>query len=51
MTKLSKRKINKGLKSALTIYNKSDLNFMGNCPDSVNDRSEYVKLGRYAIYC
>lgn len=43
-----KQKI-KGLKSALTIYNKSDLNSTGNCPNSVNDRSEYVKSSRYVI--
>lgn len=43
-----KQKI-KGLKSALTIYNKSDLNSTGNYPNSVNDRSEYVKSSRYVI--
>ena len=43
-----KQKI-KGLKSALTIYNKSDLNCTGNCPNSINDRSEYVKSSRYVI--
>jgi len=43
-----KQKI-KGLKSALTIYNKSDLNSTENCPNSVNDRSEYVKSNRYDI--
>lgn len=43
-----KQKI-KGLKSALTIYNKSDLNSTGNCPNSVNDRSEFVKSSRYVI--
>jgi hypothetical protein len=43
-----KQKI-KGLKSALTIYNKSDLNSTGNCPNSINDRSEYVKSSRYII--
>ena len=43
-----KQKI-KGLKSALTIYNKSDLNSTENCPNSVNDRSEYVKSSRYDI--
>ena len=43
-----KQKI-KGLKSALTIYNKSELNSTGNCPNSVNDRSEYVKSRRYVI--
>lgn len=43
-----KQKI-KGLKSALTIYNKSDLNSTGNYPNSVNDRSEYVKSSRYII--
>ena len=43
-----KQKI-KGLKSALTIYNKSDLNSTGNYPNSVNDRSEYVKSSHYVI--
>jgi len=43
-----KQKI-KGLKSALTIYNKSDLNSTGNCLNSVNDRSEFVKSSRYVI--
>ena len=43
-----KQKI-KGLKSALTIYNKSDLNSTGNCPNSINDRSEYIKSSRYVI--
>ena len=43
-----KQKI-KGLKSALTIYNKSDLNSTGYYPNSVNDRSEYVKSSRYVI--
>ena len=43
-----KQKI-KGLKSALTIYNKSDLNSTGNCPNSINERSEYVKSSRYVI--
>ena len=43
-----KQKI-KGLKSALTIYNKSEINSTGNCPNSVNERSEYVKSRRYVI--
>lgn len=43
-----KQKI-KGLKSTLTIYNKSDLNSTENCPNSVNDRSDYVKSSHFVI--